>query len=436
MCTSSRRPRIPSSGCSSTDGRRARRLTPAPAPSIRLGSRHIYYGWIIVAAVSITETVTWGIIYYGFPVFLHSMERDLGASRVAITAAFSIGLGVAALAALPVGRWIDRHGGRGLMTAGSCLAVALTFLWARAESLATLYAVWFFMGLAMAATLYEPAFAVVVSWFREGRDRALLTVTLVAGFASTIFMPIEAWLLERVGWRAALTILAVVLAVITIPLHALVLRRGPSTIHRGADGAPAAAPGMTLGRAARTLVFWVLSIAFFVGNFATAAVSVHLIPFLGERGYSATLAAAIIGWMGAVQVPGRLIFVPISARLGARWMVASVFFGQAVGLGLIPLIVLMGTALPFIIVMGASNGMSTLSRATSLAKIFGPRHYGSIAGAVALGANGARAIGPVGASLLLLALGEYPTVFWTLAAALLIVSLAVLIAGAGVDTEK
>ncbi len=57
----------------------------------------------------------------------------------------------------------------------------------------------------MAATLYEPAFAVVVSWFPRGRDRALLTVTLVAGLASTIFMPIEAWLLTPVGWRSALT---------------------------------------------------------------------------------------------------------------------------------------------------------------------------------------------------------------------------------------
>jgi MFS family permease len=380
--------------------------------------------------------VTWGIIYYGFPVFLRPMERDLGASRVAITAAFSIGLGVAALAALSVGRWIDRHGGRGLMTAGSCLAVALTFAWARVESLPALYVVWFFMGLAMAATLYEPAFAVVVSWFREGRDRALLTVTLVAGFASTIFMPIEAWLLDRVGWRAALTILAVVLAVVTIPIHAFVLRRGPDVVLRGAGGTPAAVPGMTLGEAARTLVFWVLSIAFFVGNFATAAVSIHLIPFLVDRGYSAALAAAIIGWMGAMQVAGRLIFVPISTRLGARWMVASVFFGLAVGLGMIPLIVLMRTAVPFAIIMGASNGMATLARATSLARIFGPRHYGAIGGAVALGANGARAVGPVGASLLLLALGAYPAVFWTLAVALLIVSLAVLVAGAGVNTEE
>lgn len=413
-------------------------MTPAHgSQSVRLGSRDVYYGWIIVAAVSITETVTWGIIYYGFPVFLRPMEQDLGASRVAITAAFSIGLGVAALAALPVGRWIDRHGGRGLMTVGSCLATALTFAWARVENLPALYAVWFLMGLAMAATLYEPAFAVVVSWFRQGRDRALLTVTLVAGFASTIFMPLEAWLLERVGWRDALTILAIVLAVITIPIHALVLRRGPTgATARAADGSRTEAPGKTLAQASRTLVFWVLSIAFFVGNFATAAVSVHLIPFLVDRGYSAPLAAAVIGWMGAMQVPGRIVFVPISALLGARWMVASVFFGQAVGLGQIPFIALMGTAVPFIIVMGASNGMSTLSRATSLAQIFGPRHYGAISGAVALGANGARAIGPVGASLLLLGLGSYPSVFWTLAGSLVLVSLAVLIAGAGVKGEN
>jgi MFS family permease len=403
---------------------------------VRLGSRTIEYGWIIVAAVSITETVTWGIIYYGFPVFLRPMERDLGVSRVAITAAFSVGLAVAALAALPVGRWIDHHGGRGLMTAGSCLATVLTFAWGRVESLPALYAVWCLMGLAMAATLYEPAFAVVVSWFARDRDRALLTVTLVAGFASTIFMPIEAWLLVQVGWRSALTILAVVLAVVTIPIHALVLRRGlTGSIGRAADGATTSVPGLTLREASRTLVFWVLFAAFFLGNFSTAAVSVHLIPYLVDRGYSATVAAATIGWMGAMQVPGRLLFVPISVRLGARWMVASVFFGQAVGLGQLPFITLLGTVLPFIVLMGAANGMATLSRATSLAQIFGPRHYGAISGAVALGANGARAFGPVGASLLLVGLGGYPSVFWMLAASLVVASLAVLIAGAGVDVK-
>src|SRR5438552_2524720 len=185
------------------------------------------------------------------------------------------------------------------------------------------------MGLAMAATLYEPAFAVVVSWFVRGRDRALLTVTLVAGFASTIFMPIEAWLLVRVGWRSALTILAVVLAVVTIPIHALVLRRGAAAVVTPATGGPPPSP----------------------------------------------------------------------------------------------------------VVMGAPTGVPTLSRAPSLARIFGARHYGAISGAVALGANGARAVGPVGASLLLVALGAYPSVFWALSASLIVASLSVLLFGAGVKNE-
>jgi len=228
-----------------------------------------------------------------------------------------------------------------------------------------------------------------------------------------------------------------VLAVVTIPIHALVLRRSPAAAPvRAADGATPAVSGLTLRQASRTPVFWVLASAFFLSNFSTAAVSVHLIPYLADRGYSATLAASIIGWMGAMQVPGRMLFVPISLWLGARWMVASVFFGQAVGMGQLPFITLIGTALPFIVVMGASNGMSTLSRATSLAQIFGARHYGAISGAVALGANGARAIGPVGVSLLLLGLGAYPRVFWVLAASLVLASLSVLIAGAGVKSAQ
>ncbi len=402
----------------------------APGPTWRITPER--YGWVIVMTLSVTETVTWGIVYYGFPVFLRPMEQDLGASRVAVTGAFSVGLGVSALAALPVGRWIDRHGARGLMTVGSCLATLLTYAWARVETLPALYAVWFGMGVAMAATLYEPAFAVVVSWFTRGRDRALLTVTLAAGLASTIFMPIEAWLLSRVGWRDALTILTVVLGVITIPMHAALLRRSPAgAAHpRVANGGPTGpAGGVTLDAARRTAVFWVLSAAFFVSNFVTAALSTHLIPYLAGRGYSPTIAATVMGWMGAMQLPGRVLFVPIAAWLGARWMLAAVFLAQALGIGQLPLLGVIGTIVPFVGLQGAANGMATLARATSLAEIFGSRHYGAIAGAVALGANGARAIGPVGASLLWVGLGSYPAVFWALGASLIVAAVAVLTTG-------
>jgi MFS family permease len=391
--------------------------------SLRIRARGMPYGWLVVAALCVTETVTWGIVYYGFPVFLRPMEQELGASRVAVTGAFSVGLAVSALAALPVGRWIDRHGARGLMTLGSCLATVLMVAWSRVTSLPALYLVWFLMGLALAATLYEPAFAVVVSWFRQRRDRALLTLTLAAGLASTIFMPIEAWLLGRVGWRASILALSAVLGIITIPIHAIVIRRGPA--------APAPqhgeAPSFGLGEAARTTTFWVLGAAYVVSNFATVAITTHLIPYLIDRGYSASLAAAMIGWIGAMQLPGRALFVPVAAWLGARWVTASVFMAQAVGMAQLPLVGrILPTLIPFVVLQGAANGMATLARASTLADIFGSRHYGSISGAIALGANGARAAGPVGASLLLVAFGGYDTLFWALSGALLLAGVAVL----------
>jgi MFS family permease len=114
------------------------------------------------------------------------------------------------------------------MTVGSCLGTALLIAWSRVESLAGFYVIWTLMGFALAATLYEPAFGAVVRWFpTEHRDRALTIVTLAGALASTIFMPIAAWLVEHGGWRQALLVLAAILAVLTFPPHAVVLRRQP-----------------------------------------------------------------------------------------------------------------------------------------------------------------------------------------------------------------
>ena len=399
-------------------------------------SGRLYYGWVVVAALCVTEVVSWGILYYGFPVLLRPMEADLGWSRVEITGAFSVGMGVAALAALPVGRWIDRHGARALMTLGSCLGTAVLLAWSRVESLPALYAVWCLMGAALAATLYEPAFAAVVGWFAtRGRDKALLTVTLAGALASTVFMPLEAWLVARLGWRGALVALAVTLAVITIPLHAFVLRpaprRAPPT--PGAERAESRVPGLTLRASARTAVFWVLLAAFFVANFATNAVTVHLIPYLSDRGYSPTVAAMMIGWMGAMQLPARLLFAPVASRFGHRAVTGVIFFVQALSLAQLALAGELPTLVPMVVMLGAANGMATLARATIVAEIFGPRHYGSISGAIALGANGARALAPVGAALLMVALGGYERVFWLLATSLVVAGLGVIVTRPGGD---
>ena len=365
-------------------------------------------------------------MYYGFPVFLASMERDLDASRVAITGAFTVGMAVAALAALPVGRWLDRRGPWALMTLGSCLGAALMVAWSQVQSLGALYAVWVLMGLALAATLYEPAFGAVVRWFpTRHRDRALTAVTLAGALASTIFMPISAGLLEHAGWRHALLGLAAILAVLTIPLHAIVLHRQPPHFARARRAAPdrtaASVPGAPLGAAARTPIFWALAVAFSIGNFSTAAVTLHLIPYLVAHGHAAAAVAMAIGWMGAMQIPGRLLFIAVAGRFGALGVTMAVFLAQAAGLGLVALAPsLPGGLILVIAVLGAANGMATLARATTLAEVFGPAHYASISGAIALGANGSRALGPVGVAVLYTLLGGYRPVFWSLAGALVL----------------
>lgn len=384
------------------------------------------YGWIVVATLCVTETVSWGIVYYGFPVFLQSMERDLGASRVAVTGALSLALAISAFGAIPAGRWIDRHGARALMTAGSILATGLVVAWSRVYSVGALYAVWAAMGVAMAMILYQPAFAAVVQWFPHRREQALLTVTLAAGFASTIFMPAEAWLLAWLGWRRALVVLAGVLAAVTIPAHALLLK-APEGIGPGRESRHVTANDATLGAALRHTVFWILAAAFALANFTTTTVGIHMIPYLGQHGYSTRLGATIVGWIGGMQVPGRLLFVPITAWLGASWVTGSLFFAEAAAMGLLAAGALGFGLVPMILLYGAAAGMLTLAQATVVADVWGRRHYGAIAGAMAVPANLARALGPVGAAILYARLGGYSRLFWLLAGGLTIAGIAVLV---------
>ena len=133
--------------------------------------------------------MSWGILYYAFPVLLPAMERDLGWSRTTLIGAYTVAVIVSGLAALPVGRLLDHRPARPLMTAGSILATVAVLGWAAANTVGAFYVVWIAIGAAMALVLYEPAQVVLVKQFGAHATRAITTLTLVAGFASTIFQP-------------------------------------------------------------------------------------------------------------------------------------------------------------------------------------------------------------------------------------------------------
>jgi cyanate permease len=192
-------------------------------------------------------------------------------------------------------------------------------------------------------------------------------------------VPVATSLVLRMGWRAAVFDLALILAAVTIPLHLGVVRRRS----RGPAEVLAAAKPLPVGQILRLPGFWRSSVAFGLSAFTWVAMATYLIPYLVSHHYGAAFAAAIVGVMGASQIIGRLLLLVVHRWLGDRWTTPSYFLVQAAAL----VILLLSTA-PwqvgiFAFLFGVGFGGSYPARATLIADRFGTHAYGQINGLVA-----------------------------------------------------
>ncbi|MBV9787417.1 MAG: MFS transporter, partial [Chloroflexi bacterium] len=349
---------------------------------------------------------------------------------------YSLALLCSGIAAVPVGWWLDRHGPRWLMTIGSCLASCLLLAWSQVTTLSGFYLIMAGIGLAMAAVLYEPAFALIATWFRQRRGRALTILTFFGAWASFLFIPLSAQLVLQLGWRTALLILAAILAGITIPLHALVLRRAPQDLGLRPDGASAdtaalsqigpAEAQVSLSMALRDADFWWFTVAFAVSTFATVTLTVHLIPYLTEQQIPPASAATVTGLFGLMSLAGRLLIGPLGDRYPRKIVTAGLMVMQALGVALLVLYPTLSGAVVAIALFGAGSGTLTIMRAALLAESYGSAHYGSINGAMSFGLTLARTLAPIGATLLAGQLGGYRSLLWLLVGLTLLGGVAVL----------
>ncbi|RIH87322.1 oxalate/formate antiporter family transporter [Meiothermus luteus] len=379
-----------------------------------------FYGWRIVAALAVTQTVGYGVLYYAFGVFVQPMEEELGFNRAQTAGAFSLALLVSGLAAVPVGRWFDRYGGRSLMALGSLWGALLLWAWAQVEGLLGFYLVWAGLGLSMATVLYETAFAVLAVWFRRQRARALLAVSLAAGLASTLFVPLATGLVEALGWRGALEALALLFALLTVPLHALVLRTPP-----WGHGQPQEGVGPSPWLALRQATFWWLTLGFALARATSVAMTAHLVPLLGERGYAPWLAAGVAGAVGVVQLLGRLLYTLLLERASPFYLSGAFLGGYA--LGLLGLLGLPGGVglWAFVLFFGMANGVISLAKPVLLAETYGARHYGRLSGSMAFFVAIAQTLAPFGVGLLHGFWGGYTPVLWLLLGLAALAALAV-----------
>lgn len=368
----------------------------------------------VLVSLCVTQITSWGVLVYAFPVMAPQISSSTGWHPTAVIAGFSLSQLTSALAGIPVGRVLDRRGPRLVMTSGSLLAAFATIGMALASSLPVYLVMWFLIGVSTSAVLYQPAFAAITRWYGSARVRALTTVTLIGGLASTVFAPLTAALIANLDWRRSYLVLACVLAAVTVPLHVWGLRRpwSPAPVVDEVAGRRADDPR----HIARSRAFIMLVVAMSLGGFAVYAVVVASVPLFAERGMSTTVAAWALGLGGVGQVLSRLGYGRLVNRTTPRTRTAGILLAAAITTALFafvpgPVALLIGIA----ILAGAARGVFTLLHATAITDRWGAAHYGRLSGLLSAPLIFTGALAPWVATALAGVLGGYPIVFGFLA---------------------
>jgi MFS family permease len=364
--------------------------------------------------LSLPQLITWGSVFYTFSLLMAPLEAELGMSRAESSLAFSMALLAEGLMAYGVGRWIDAGHERRVMTLGSVWVGLGLMGHSFVTTVAGFYAAWIWLGLGMAATLYNPVFAVVTRRFPQDFRRAIITLTFLGGLASTVFIPLFAWWMELWGWRQALWALAALQLLVCAPLHGWLLHGAPRTLTEP-SAALGAAPLTSVREHLRHPPFWLLALFMVLTMSVTSALPAHMIALLQESGLSQVWVIAIPAAIGVIQVLGRLVLFVFErywdVHAANRWIPTLIPAGVLALLigGLSPI-----ASLVFVLLYGLGNGMNTIVKGTAMAQYVSRQHVGQLNGLLGLPIALARAAAPLTLGLMWSPEHGYTLALWWL----------------------
>ena len=352
--------------------------------------------WGAVAMLGLTQIVAWGTLTYAIAVLAPAISADLGVSQGLVFGAFSLGLGFSGLVAPTVGRAIDRIGGGRVMAGGSLLAALAMTLIAVADGPLLLFAGWVVAGLAMAANLYDAAFATLSQFSGNRYRQALTALTLMGGLASTVFWPLTWWIEGLAGWRTAFWVFAVLHLTLCLPLHLLLPRA------RGEEKAAVTLPISSEASAAQQRQLLWLTSAFTLAAFVVSGMAAHVVGALRASGLSDGAAVAAASLIGPMQVAGRMLEFAFARKLPA----VRVGLASLVTMGLAMLMLLLAGTAPILAfaaacAYGLANGVLSIVRGTVPAELFGREAYGTLMGRLAQPAFFAKAAAPLAVAMLI-----------------------------------
>jgi MFS family permease len=353
----------------------------------------VFGPWRAVPVLGVTQILAWGTIFYTPVLIIPLIAAERGFSFTVSMGGFSAGLLAAGLVAPTVGSLIDRHGGHRVMPFGSLAGALGLFALVHANNVVAYYATWMLLGIAMAASLYDPAFATLGRIFGNQARSPITALTLIGGFASTVSWPVTYLLLRHFGWQGTYLIYAAALALVAAPLHAFALPTSRAeTDVKSAAGQAAAAPPQP----ARGAAFLLVVAAFASYAFVPSGLSAHLLAIFQSAGLDPGTVVLIGALFGPAQVAARLCEFIFARNLHPLFMVRF-----AIGLLLTAFIVLglLGFSAPvaigFAMLFGAANGLVTIARGAVPLALFGATGYGRIIGRIAGPALIITAISPV-----------------------------------------
>ena len=341
--------------------------------------------WRAVSVLGVTQILAWGALFYPPVLTVPLIAADHGWSKAFAMAGLSLGLFVGGMVSRYVGSAIDRFGGHIVMPFGSLLGAAGLVGLVAAPDAAIYFAVWSVLGAAMAASLYDPAFATLGRIFGAAARAPITTLTLAGGFASTVSWPATQFLIDRAGWRGAYLVYAALLAIIAAPLHAFALPRqraaheAPATITAELLDPPAAKPKL----APHGILFMLVATAFASYAFVPSALSAHLLAIFGRFGLTADTVVAIGMLFGPAQVLARVCELTLARGLRplaiARSAIA-LLVAAFVLLAVAPFSAMVASV--FAVMFGMANGLITIARGTVPLSLFGASGYGRLVGRI------------------------------------------------------
>ena len=342
----------------------------------------IFGPWRAVSVLGLTEILSWGALFYPPVLTVPLIAADHGWSPAFAMAGFSVGLFVGGLCARYVGGAIDRFGGHVVMPVGSLIGAAglVALVWA--PGVASYFAAWITIGIAMAASLYDPAFATLGRIFGSAARAPITALTLAGGFASTVSWPATQFLIQTVGWRGAYLVYAALLAGLAAPLHAFALPRQPVGGAFTPCGASADKPSKVFVPS-HGFAFVLVAAGFASYAFVPSALSAQLLAIFHRFGLAPATVVAIGMLFGPAQVLARICEFSFARRLHPLWIARSavgLLVAAFVLLALLPFSAALAAI--FAVMFGMANGLLTIARGTVPLALFGAAGYGRLMGRI------------------------------------------------------